>query len=334
MQGKFRAGFFFILFMIVSACTSKPIFTVEVYQTPTLNQATQDFTTALPTLTPMDTPISIPSPTPTPSLPPTIPPATISAIPPFTPLPDEESISPILYVSATSDTFWLLGGIRKNGEWLQPAQIGPYLHGGAYVDLYQGGSLTSVNVLDWKLNPRCQAYYVESNGSIPKPGVAVKRDWPVQTGAIGEISVDEPVYSQAVADWLKSQGAAPSEIHVTRIMQADLQGDGVNEVLVSATYFASTVFPTSQAGDYSVILLRKVLGNEVVTVPIVADFYMSATPEANYPNTYSLIDVLDLNRDGNFEIIVGIDRWEGEGAVVFTVSGGTFTQVLQEFCYG
>ena len=334
MQGKSRAVIIFIMFLIVSGCNSKPVFTVEIYQTPTLSQVTQELPTALPALTLTNTPISIPSPTATPSLLPTVPAATISAIPPFTPHPDEGSISPILYVSAASDTFWLLGGISKNGEWLQPAQISPYLHGGMYVDLYEMGSHTSVNVLDWNFLPRCQAYSVDSNGSVPGPGVAVRRDWQVQTRAIGEISTDEPIYSQAVADWLKSQGAMPAQIHVTRVLQVDLEGDGVNEVLVNATYFASTVMPISQAGDYSVVLLRKVSGNEVITIPIVADLYVSTTPEATYPNTYSLVNTLDLNQDGNLEIIVEIHRWEGKGAVVFNISGGMVTQALKEFCSG
>ena len=129
----------------------------------------------------------------------------------------------------------------------------------------------------------------------------------------GEISTDEQVYSQALADRLKSQGATPAAIHITRVLQLDLEGDGVKEGLISASYFASTVMPVSQVGDYSVILLRKVVGNDGVTIPIMEDFYISSAAQATYPNTYFLVDVIDLNQDGKLEIVAGITRWEGLG---------------------
>jgi hypothetical protein len=336
MKGKTRAFSVCVLLMIISGCISKPVPTGEVEQTPTELHTTPDVPTAIPTLTLIPTFTAIPSFTPTPSaLPaPIIPVVTISPIAPFTPLADEESVSPILYSNGPGDSFELLGGTMKSGQWLQAAEVAPYLHGGAYVDLYQAGSSLSVNVLDWNFDPRCQIYYVRSNGSIPGPGVAVKRNWPVQTRTTAEISTDDPVYSQAVTDWLKSQGATPAEVHVTRIIQVDLEGDGVKEVLLSASYFASTVMPVSQAGDYSVVLLRKVVGNDLVTVPVVADFYISSVAEATYPNTYSLVDAIDLNQDGNLEIVVRISRWEGLGAGIYTISNNIVAQVLKTFCAG
>jgi hypothetical protein len=336
MKGKTRIFSVCVLLMIIGGCTGKTVPTVGVDQTPTILQTTPDVPTAIPTLTLPPTFTAIPSFTPTPSALPTliIPVVTISPIAPFTPLAEEESVSPILYSNGQGDSFDLLGGTTKSGKWLQAAEVAPYLHGGAYFDLYQAGSPISLNVLDWNFNPRCQNYYVHSNGSVPGPGVAVKRDWAVHTGATSEISTDDPVYSQAVIDWLKSQGAAPAELHVTRILQTDLEGDGVKEVLVAATYFASTVMPVSQAGDYSVILLRKVVGNDLVTIPVVADFYISSIAEATYPSTYSLVDAIDLNQDGKLEIAVGIGRWEGAGAAIYTISGDIVSQALKTFCAG
>src|SRR5215217_8966217 len=157
MKGKTRAFSVCVLLMIISGCISKPVLTVDVDRTPTLFQATQDVPTVIPILTPLLTFEAIPtfSSTPISGPLPTIPVATISPIAPFTPLADEESVSPILYSAAAGNTFSLLGGTTKTGEWLQAAQIAPYLHGGMYVNLYQAGSSISVNVLDWNFNPRC-----------------------------------------------------------------------------------------------------------------------------------------------------------------------------------
>jgi hypothetical protein len=115
----------------------------------------------------------------------------------------------------------------------------------------------------------------------------------------------------------------------------DLEGDGVNEVLLSASYFKEKSFSFyTETGDYSVVLMRKVTGNTVVTVPLVKEYYVSTDPELemSYPNTYTLAEAVDLNGDGTLEVVVDVRRWEGWGAIVYRVDGQNVREVLRAIC--
>ena len=106
----------------------------------------------------------------------------------------------------------------------------------------------------------------------------------------------------------------------------------MNEVLLSATYFKDESRHMTETGDYSVVLLRKVSGNQVLTVPLISDYYVSSAPELSYPKTYTLAEAIDLNQDGNLEVVVDVSRWEGAGAIVFRVDGQNVREVLRAIC--
>jgi hypothetical protein len=210
--------------------------------------------------------------------------------------------------------------------------MAPHLQNGSKIDFYGANARLSIDLLDWHFSPAEQCYFVRSNGSLTGPGLAVMRGWKVSVPAALDISTDDPVYSQMVSEWLQQQGISPAKLNITRILRVDLEGDGIDEVLVNATYYASTAMPVTQAGDYSVLLLRKVSGKDVVTIPIVAEYYAVNATAATYPNTFSLDQVLDLNLDGRMEIIVGIHHWEGLGVAIFQFADNQPVEVLTLDC--
>jgi hypothetical protein len=332
MTSKTMAFFFLILVVGLSSCGTQPVIpeaseTPTPYQEPVVSPTATltalplvKFTTAIPTYTPAYT---------TPSVTPTV---TLRPVPTATPLMSAEGVSPILYAPEAGDWLMLLGGVQRDGKWIQWQSLIPYLENGALVDFYHANSPLSVAALDWSFNPPCQLYTVNSSASLPGHGVAVIQNWKVSAPATVDLATDDPIYAQAVTDWLQQQGFSPAKLIVTRILQVDLEGDGVKEVLINATYYASTVMPVTQAGDYSVVLLRKVSGNDVVTVPIAAEYYPTNATEATYANTYSLEQVLDLNRDGKMEIIVGIRHWEGLGAIIFEIRDAKPLEALKADC--
>jgi hypothetical protein len=114
----------------------------------------------------------------------------------------------------------------------------------------------------------------------------------------------------------------------------DLEGDGVDEVLLSASYFKEKFAFLTETGAYSVVLLRKVVGNDTVTIPLVKDYYVSTNPEfeVSYPKTYTLADAVDLNGDGTLEVVVDVRRYEGGGAIVYRVDGQNVREVLRALC--
>ena len=135
-----------------------------------------------------------------------------------------------------------------------------------------------------------------------------------------------------MGDWLVSQGVTGPDVSITRVVRVDIEGDGVDEVFINASRFLEETGHNTEMGDYSILLMRKVVGEVVVTVPVVADVYISPTAELSFPFTYLLVNFLDLNGDGFLEVIVDVSRWEGSGVMVYQVDGVNVTQALMSVC--
>ena len=125
------------------------------------------------------------------------------------------------------------------------------------------------------------------------------------------VIVDAPqsVYVEAVRDFLKSRGIEDPQIRITRILHVDLDGDGEEEVLISATnYFTEDKSDHSGAplpeapidsprpGSYSIVILRRVVDGKVQTKLVAGEVY-AKPDESTPPNVYNLAAVLDLNGD-------------------------------------
>jgi len=297
-----------VLLSGLAACLPKPVITMEVLKTPT--------------------PVSIPAeatmPAPLPAEHPTL---------DFTPtaliLPSD--FSPILYgLKYDANTFFvLLGGVQA-GAWLAPDQAASYMaqpYGWEY-DIYPfAKEAFHLHGSAPEFSPPYHEYFVSTEISRSEFGmVAVAQSWPVLQRDVQELSSDSELYQRAVLDWLASEEISQPQLGTLRIYRVDIEGDGVDEIFISATHLDGSQH-TTKSGDYSVILMRKVAGNDAVTLPIVADVYHSQEAEITFPQAYSLGNFIDLNQDGVLEVVVDIQRWEGDGAAVYQINGQEITQV-------
>lgn len=268
----------------------------------------------LPTPTLVETPTNLPS-------------VTLSAA----------DFTPILYRDNFSryNEFQIIGGVQE-GEWLAAEAVADKVQFEQAFDLYANGFAGVATTKDYGTsisNPRCGETYIGSDFSTYIPNViGVKQGWDVTHRPWQDIAVDTPVYYGAVADWLFSQGVTLPNIQITRIVRVDLEGDGVDEVFISASHFEDESGHMAEAGDYSIILMRKIVGSEVATVPVVADLYTAQTAELEFPFTYSPASLLDLNQDGILELIVEVTRWEGNGVTIYEIDGANVAQALSAVC--
>jgi hypothetical protein len=253
--------------------------------------------------------------------------------------PEPLSFSPILFRQGVPDqyySFQILGGYQ-NGTWLddettfarmtfdQPHDL--YAPDG-YLGQFSPYDSTSVAGRPWH-----GTYYVGSYFSESLPLLfGFAQDWKVTARPMQNLGINSDLYQQVVKDWLSTQGLNQPNAQIRRIVRIDLEGDGVYEVFIAASYFKTPnpLSPLVELGDYSVILMRKVRGNDVVTLPLVADVYHNAEPEPGYPLTYELLTFLDLNQDGILEVILYVTRWEGEGIIVYEVKDGGAIEVIRE----
>lgn len=228
-----------------------------------------------------------------------------------------------------ADSF-LVGGTR-NGKWMSDRQMKPFIRGGEHYRLY---NLTRCMGEGIGGNVRVEApgdtHYLDVT-HIPKNSgnvIAISGNWNALPRMPKILSTDRKIYREAIAAVLKKKGLSGAPINITQILRIDLEGDGRAEVLISATT-SKRPYPgvSSRKGDYSVVLLRRIVGDRVVTIILDGNFY-PRTGTFDAPNIYSISGVLDVDGDGAMEVLVGWHYYEGQGIDIFKVHGEKAARVL------
>ena len=129
------------------------------------------------------------------------------------------------------------------------------------------------------------------------------------------------------------------KVKIESILRVDLDGDGEEEVLISATnYFSKDdrVPMRSPAGSYSMVLLRRVVAGKVETQVVEGEFhpkaYVRKEDSFDAPNAYKVIATLDLDGDGKLEVIVGSNYYEGEEITIYRCDPKKIEALLSVAC--
>jgi hypothetical protein len=240
-----------------------------------------------------------------------------------------------LYPVVDMESGLLLGG-SQNGVWVDAQTYAGYLQDAerpysVYILSGLQGSVTG--------NPPVASGGVCSQPVVPfQPdgrragAVALVARWDAAPRVAQRIPEDTAEYVDAVTALLQDKGIANPEVHIEHIRRIDLEGDGVDEVLISASRLvAGTSAPPVAAGDFALLLLRKVVDGEVVTIPLALDVYLEADDLA-YPYRYAVLGLLDLDGKGTLEIIVKAERYEGYKVTVYEMTAAGPQAVLEAGC--
>jgi hypothetical protein len=171
----------------------------------------------------------------------------------------------------------------------------------------------------------CEEIWAVSLSPKPENGViAIAATWNALPREPKVIDATQKVYVDAVRDFLKTKGIDQPKVKIDNILRVDLDGDGEEEVLISAAnYFgkADRVPMRSPAGSYSMVLLRRVVAGKVATQLVAGEFhpkaYVSKEGSFDAPSIYKVIATLDLNGDGKLEVVVGSDYYEGGETTIY-----------------
>jgi len=145
--------------------------------------------------------------------------------------------------------------------------------------------------------------------------IAVLAEWEIQPRQATILSPPPAVYTEVVASYLESRGVTGAPIDLIQVVRVDLEGDGVDEVLIAAEYFeAGRPFgPYGAIGEYSIVLLRKVIEGEVQTAVLLEFIGDGNFDDGAFAETFRVGGFADLNGDNKMEIITNSGYYEGAG---------------------
>jgi hypothetical protein len=263
---------------------------------------------------------------------------------PFTPTPTltptPETAQPMLSQSAAiiarveggPVSFLLVGG-SQNGSWVSAGEIAGDLAAGSNFKLYTPfGSQGWVTGQELNVARTCYQHFITIDPAFPnQSAVGISAGWDVLPRAPMELSTDLEVYLKEITGWPIEQAPSMPIPLIDRIWKVDLEGDGTDEVFINGTRYAEPTGHNVGPRDYSVVLMRKVIGSEVVTVELVSAYYTEEIIN-EFPLTYTLEFIGDLNGDGRMEVMLGVSRWEGTGVMVFEIDGAQANLVLSALC--
>ena len=146
------------------------------------------------------------------------------------------------------------------------------------------------------------------------PEIGVLADWNPVPRTWDILESPPEVYLEAVQDLLSSRGLDPAGAVLDHVVRVDLEGDGVDEILISANdSWDWTVFPDAES--YSIVLLRKVIEGNVETA--ILNFETGFEPDSIYFPRGRLAGFADLNGDSKMEILTQNDYYEGSAVVAW-----------------
>ncbi len=119
-----------------------------------------------------------------------------------------------------------------------------------------------------------------------------------------------PAYIEATSDLLETRVQGIPIINIIQVIRTDLEGDGVNEVIVAATTIPDDLI-SAQVGDYSMVYLRKVIEGEVQTAILGESIIENLDNLFSNLAVFEVAAVADLNNDGKMEIVLNGTVWEG-----------------------
>ncbi len=233
-------------------------------------------------------------------------------------------------------------GASKGGRWVKAKIARQWLRGGEKYTLYDANRVVGTATggkADLQGAPCEETYFVPMKGAATKrvSSIALSNSASRPLRPVSELSASQPVYRAEVMKWLRAHGLKNPSVNIVKIWRADLDGDGTNEVLISAVRHqgkagpVGNMSPNATAGDYSVLLLRRVTKKGVQTVAMDSQIYPQAKT-FSAPTIHELMSLLDLNGDGRLEIVVRGRYYEGDWTSVYEYLNGAAREVIGAGC--
>jgi hypothetical protein len=178
-----------------------------------------------------------------------------------------------------------------------------------------------------------ETFYTESELGVPADfAVGANADWKILPRSVQTASLTDANYKNAVAAVLRVRGLAKSPVKIEQAVRVDLDGDGAEEVLLTAEHYAEDASQNAKPGNYSVLMMRQITGGKVRNILVGGNFLTKKN--VYYAGEYSIAGIADLNGDGKMEVLVVISGYEEDWVRVFEIKGGKMMEIkaLSYYC--
>jgi hypothetical protein len=230
----------------------------------------------------------------------------------------------------------LLGGVR-NGRWIPPSRVAPGLKDETEFVLVGWNGLEEGAVTLGKKGEAedvCRDFTRMEFELTQDHGVAIgtTAKWNPVPRMPRAIHPGNATYKSVVTKFLAERGVSRPVVQIKEAFRIDLEGDGVEEVVLSATHYKKGLSSSAAPGDYSLVIVRKNVGSVVTDHLLQGDFVMKRV-DFGAPSEHHISTIADLNGDGKMEIVLYGFYYEGGFASAWEMKDGRPVEI-KEFKIG
>ena len=154
----------------------------------------------------------------------------------------------------------LLGGVQ-NGKWIEPTKFRDRLKGDSEFVLVSRTGVEEGGITFGKKGQQedvCSDFTRFEFDLQSDHGVAIgaAAKWNPVPRMPKAIDLNNLTYRTVVASFLKKKGISKTTIKLTEAFRVDLEGDGAEEVVLSANFYKKGLDASAAVGDYSLVLVR------------------------------------------------------------------------------
>jgi hypothetical protein len=259
---------------------------------------------------------------------------------------------------------YLIGAV-ENQKWIGPADATKSVKPGAKVQVYGvTGPIGNAAIvkLDTQSEPCPDQPVVKLNPRKMKQGeiafAAVSQTAsPASLSRVAARSTSRRVISPEIAKWnplprkpksldvkdekadklvrefLRERGLKDPVVQITQAVQIDLDGDGQDEVVISATHYKNgdEIPDEPTPNTYSFVMTARSVNGKMEPTLVAGELYPEGKGDAP-PNKFEISALLDLNGDGKIDIVIRSAYYEGDEISVYKSAKAGFNKAVSVGC--